>query len=549
MRILGLSAPYHDAAACLIENGVVVSAVEEERLIRSKKAWGKPPVYAAKWCLENSGLTLNDIDKVAYSWNRSKIRDSILSKYPTHLRVLFPESVFGPMDKRIEIIDVDHHLAHAASAFRLSGFESAAIIVVDGTAEEAGTSLYHGRPDGTIKLIRSWPASMSLGLLYEAATQYAGFSKLQAGKLMGLAAYGQGQPLPYVRLTETGYEMDVPELPSFEHITQFWVRRLIQDFGPANVRRYEYHLSDCSHQEVTLHDERMQNMAKCIQRTLEETIFHLAKLARELTGEERLCMAGGVALNCTANGKLLQKSLFKEIFIPGPADDTGSAIGAAAEVWFQETNQRLQPLGDLGLGPRFTPDSVKHLLDRWGIQYTTHNTVETVAQWIAEGKTGGWFSGGVEIGPRALGHRSILANPALESMKDHLNKEVKKREPWRPYGSSMLVEYTKDVFKKHLHSPYMLFTLPVEQEQNRLISALHVDGTTRVQTVQEGANDDYAYLLHNLKTYLGFPCVLNTSFNFSDEPIVCRPEEAVRSFFASPLDFLYLEGHLLWKDR
>lgn len=548
VRILGVSAPYHDGSACLIEDGELVCAVEEERLIRNKRAWGKFPVNAAKWCLESRGLTLEDVDKIAYPWERDKIQDRTLANYEVNSRRLFPPELFGYQPRNAQIEDVDHHLSHAASTFRFSGFPSAAILIIDGTGESVGTTLYHGQADGSIKLLRSWSSNLSLGLFYEGATQYAGFSKLEAGKLMGLAPYGVGEVLPYVRLTEDGYEMDVPELPTQEHVTQYWVQRLIKDFGPANRRKYEYELATCYNQEKTEFDERITKVAASVQLTLDTVILHLARLAKQLTGEDNLCLAGGVALNCTSNGKVLVEQLFKDIFVPGPANDTGASIGAAAELWYQATGLPLKPLKDLGLGPKFSTDYIGALLKKLGIPHSSSNSIEVVAKLLGEGKIGAWFSGGIEIGPRALGHRSIIANPALGANKDRLNIDVKKRETWRPYGPSMLEEYTATAFGQPLDLPYMLFTLPVTGDRQNLTAVTHVDGTTRVQTVANNPNDPYANLLNQVKTTLGFPAVVNTSFNIAGEPVVCRPEEAIRSFYASPLEFMYLEGYLIWKE-
>ncbi|MEK4059725.1 MULTISPECIES: carbamoyltransferase family protein [Paenibacillus] len=549
MRILGVSAPYHDGSACLIEDGELVCAVEEERLIRSKRAWNKFPVQAAKWCLESRGLQLSDIDRIAYPWERNAIQDQSLSKYNVSPRALFPTELFGSSPRSDQIIDVNHHLSHAASTFRFSGFPSAAIMVIDGTGEDVGTSIYHGQADGQIKLLRSWKNNWSLGHFYEGATQYVGFSKLEAGKLMGLAPYGEGELLPYIRLTDDGIEMDVPSLPTHEHVTQYWVQQFMKDFGPANKRIYHYDIPSCYAMENTPFDERIKNFAASVQLTLDHAIIHLAKLAKEWTGEEYLCLAGGVALNCTTNGKILRQKLYSDIFVPGPANDTGGSIGAAAELWFQETGRSLKPMDDLGLGPKFTPDQVGSLLKKLGVRYTSVNSIERAARLIGEGKIGAWFSGGIEIGPRALGHRSIIANPAIGSHKDRLNIEVKKRETWRPYGPSMLQEYAEPVFGEALKLPYMLFTLPVVGDKDNLPAVTHVDGTTRVQTVVNRPDDPYAYLLTNVRDNLGFPAVVNTSFNIGGEPVVCRPEEAVRSFFSSPLDFLYIEGHLLWKEN
>lgn len=518
-------------------------------MIRQKRAWGKFPVQAAKWCLESRGLTLSDVDYVAYSWDRSRIKDQILNGYDVHPKKLFPAVEFGDLGGARNIVDVDHHLSHAASAFRFSGFPSAAIVVIDGTGEDRGTTLYHGKPGGEITTLCSWAANFSLGLFYEAATIYAGFSRLEAGKLMGLAPYGKGEILPFIRLTETGYEVDVPDMPSYEHVIQYWIRNFIKHFGPANSRSYKYDLSLFRTKETTEFDERIRNMAASIQFTLDETVLHLTRIAKRLTGEKHLCLAGGVALNCTTNGKVLREKLYDRIFIPGPANDTGGAVGAAAEVWHQETHRPLASLGSLGLGPSFGRGEIAELLKKWGIRYTSVSAIENVAKFIANGKVGAWFSGGAELGPRALGHRSILADPSIKANRDHLNINVKQRETWRPYGPSMLAEYTREAFGEHYDLPYMLFTMPVTGAHDHFQAVLHVDRTTRPQTVTPESNAPYAYLLENLKSELGFPAVLNTSFNFAGEPIVCRPEEAVKAFFASPLDFLYMEGLLIWKEN
>ncbi|WP_145331588.1 carbamoyltransferase C-terminal domain-containing protein [Paenibacillus xylanexedens] len=549
MRILGVSAPYHDSSACLIEDGELVCAVEEERLIRSKRAWGKFPVHAAKWCLESRGLSLSDVDVVAYPWERKRITDHTLLGHDVSPRSLFPSDLFGSKLGPERIVDVDHHLSHAASAFRFSGFESAAIMVLDGTGEQTGTSLFHGQADGTITCLATMSNLLSLGLFYEGAVQYAGFSKLEAGKLMGLAPYGKGSVLPYIRLTEEGYEMDVPELPTQEHITQWWVQRFIADFGPPNRRSHQYDLSSCRAIETTEFDERIIEMAASVQLTLDNVILHLGRLMKKWTGEDKLCIAGGVALNCTSNGKMWTEGIFEDIFVPGPANDTGASIGAAAEVWFRETGRSLRPMKDIGLGPSFSPQAVRGLLDQLGLKYISGNSIEQTARWIAQGKLGAWFSGGAELGPRALGHRSILGNPSILDNKDSLNLNVKKREAWRPYGPSMLEEYSDNVFGERLNMPYMLFTLPVTGDRQNLAAVTHVDGTTRVQTVADNSADPYAYLLSVLKREQGFPAVINTSFNIAGEPVVCRPEEAIRSFYASPLEFLYIEGHLLWKGN
>ncbi len=560
----------NDAAAALVRDGHVLGACQEERFRRTKHYAGFPE-RAIDWCLADAGLRFDDVDEVAFFWNPG-IHAETLHRSSTsrrhHLEFLYNvpnmlcsrwlggQPVTGLSQelrfegrKPLRIEYVTHHLAHAASAFYRSNFEESAVLIVDGYGERASATILHAQ--GTsFRTLLTVDFPHSIGAYYAAFTDYLGFKANSGeGKVMGLASYGRETPLvdearSLWRLTDTGFELDLSYFSYFLERRERYSPKLVARFGPA--RRADEPLT-----------ERHEDIAYAMQVACEDALVHLGKLAKQLTGSSRLCMAGGVALNVVANTRIRNECGFSECFWQPCASDAGTSLGAALYVAHERGDARVtHPLTDT-LGPSFTSAQCGQALARGRIPSKQLSAPwESAARALADGRIIGWFGGRAECGPRALGNRSILADPRRPDMKDVLNARVKFREPFRPFAPSILREACGTFFddgaelgRSDTESPFMLLVYATRPEHVKtLASVTHVDGGGRVQTVTPEQNPRYYALIEAFGRLTGVPCVVNTSFNIRGEPIVNTPEDALKCFYTTDMDLLYLEDHLVWKD-
>ena len=568
MYILGIHGNVHDSSACLLENGKIVAAAEEERFVRIKHADGYPPSFASRYCLNHAGIQLEDIDYVVTSFMPERKNGLIIynrtesnARFKDLFLSFFPDRLFHckqfPM-----LAHVDHHSAHAASAFYCSGFPEASIIVVDGRGEFASTTLAHGIGND-INILRSYDISQSLGIFYSAISHYVGLGGYGEGKTMALAAFGNPNgKIPCVRILRDGYEMEIPpgvcrtdeESPSNDcgtDLSHFWMQNLIENFGPPNLPHSDWSNSDGTKINRTQFEQNYLDIAASAQRDLEEIVLILAKEVIRQTNCKNLVLAGGVALNCSMNGRLAEAGIADRIFIQPAANDAGTSLGAALELSARLNKSVSQQMHTVALGPEFSDNQIRKIMQEVGLDYQESSSLsEAVAQLLAEKKIVGWFQGRMEFGPRALGQRSILANPEVDGMKDHLNHCVKHRESFRPYALSLRIEDCEEVFDSWSFSPHMLLSFKVKKYCLKRISAgVHVDGTTRPQMVCREQLPLYWDMLGCFKKLTGIPAVLNTSFNDEGEPIVCTPLDALRAFYSTPLHALVLGPFLIRKKH
>lgn len=586
MYVLGLS-QIHDAAAALVRDGELVAFVEEERLTRVKHD-GRFPAQAARTCLEIAGISLAEVDHVAYYWQaRPEVRHALrhfvrylpatlavfrndgggyadrargllgtvrgggTQAHPDdyhvggalllHLRRSFTLGRIlrdalghrGPTRFRTHL--VDHHRAHAASAYLPSPFDQAAIITWDGIGSD-GTSTYLAVGDGDrIRDVRRVKFPHSLGAMYAAVTGYLGFHPTRdEGKVMGLAGYGEPRYLDAMRelvrlLPDGRYELDLSWFRHHATGKHQVSQKFLDRFGPPRPRTRE---------PVAQH---YADIAYGLQVRLEEVGLHVARWLQAQTGQRNLATAGGVALNSVMNGRLLLETPFEEFFAQPAAADDGSALGAALAVSVRHGAPRPRG-GYVFLGPRYEEPELEKALTEAGLAYRRPERItDAAAEAIAAGKIVGWFQDRMECGPRALGNRSILADPRGPDTKDRLNQKVKHREPFRPFAPSCLAERSGEYFASGYPSPVMLLVFDVlEQQRERVPAITHADGTARVQTVSADDNPLYHALITRFEQLTGVPMVVNTSFNDNEEPIVCTPADAVSCFLRTGLDALAL---------
>jgi carbamoyltransferase len=575
MNILGINAFHGDASVALLAGGRLASAMEEERFSRVKHQAGIPAV-AARAALAHAGLSLGDLDHVAISRDPSahlhrkllfavsqgprfaSVRDRLsnVSKL-RDVKTLLAEA-FGQDESviRAQFHRVEHHRAHMASSFFVSPFERAALLSIDGFGDFVSTMWGKGcgnkiEPENWVE----FPHSM--GLLYTAITQYLGFPKYgDEFKVMGLAPYGEPEFLDQlrqiVRVKPGGrFELD---LSYFIHhsdgvnmtwdsgspsIGDVFSGRLEREFGPRR--------QPCQPLEA-----RHRNLAASLQALLEEVVLGLLRGLAEKTGLKDLCLAGGVALNCTMNGKILSETPFERVYIQPASYDGGTSLGAALYVKHQIFGAPRDFVMDHTYwGLEYSREACKAALDARGLRYRELDDelmAGAAADLIAKGKILGWYQGRFEWGPRALGNRSIVCDPRSEAMKDHLNSRIKHRESFRPFAPSILEERTAEWFEMGTPSPFMLMTCQVRKQQQARVPAItHVDGTARQQTVSRSTNPKYWNLIHAFEKQTGVPVVLNTSFN-ENEPVVNTPEEAISCFLRNDMDVLALNRFLVTKD-
>ncbi len=557
MHVLGLSCHYHDAAACLVSDGRVVAAAQEERFDRRKNS-PDLPIHAVNACLQIGEVTLDDLDAVAfYEKPFLKLERVILSHlraYPrsrqTFVRTLPPwldDRLVLPLALRRElgyrgpVYFLKHHLSHSASSFLASPFERAAVLTADGVGEWATTTT--GTGEGTrIELDRELRFPDSLGLLYTAVTTYLGFRALSGeGKVMALADYGEpayrDRFREIVQVADDGAIHVDPEYFGFLEGGRMYSDRFVETFGPA--REPEGELTD-----------HHRDMAATLQRTLEDAVLAMARSLQERTGMTRLCLAGGVFLNVSVNSRVLRETPFEELFIQPAAGDAGGALGAALQAYHSLSgDEERQPPEDTFLGPDYPMSRIRRVVRTGGAPFEElepGELAEKVAERLERGQIVGRFEGRMEFGPRALGHRSILASPCDPGMRDRLNREIKHRELFRPYGVSVLRERVGEFFDFDGDSPYMLLVAPARPDlAGRIPSALHVNGTSRLQTVTAEGDAPYHAILDAFRRRTGVPMVINTSFNDRGEPIVCTPEDAYDCFRRTGLDALAIGPFLV----
>jgi carbamoyltransferase len=573
--ILGLNAFHGDAAAALVIDGAVVAAAEEERFNRIKHCAGFPQLAAA-WCLSEAGLSATDLQHVAVSRDPranlgQKLRRAVQhGTSPRYLKARLDNAAkirdvrgqlaeaLGTKPDSFEagFWNVEHHKAHVASAFFVSPFEEAAILSVDGFGDFASTMLAEGH-GSSFKVLDRILFPHSLGIFYTAVTQWLGFPNYgDEGKVMGLAPYGTPRYLAEMhrlvhlngRLYELGLEyfthhkegVDMTWDGQTPSIGQIYSERMVDAFGPARQPGAQL---EPVHEDV----------AASLQVVLEEAYLHLVRGLHERTGMRNLCLAGGVALNAVANGRIRSETAFEEVYIQPAAGDSGTAVGAAYYVWNQELGQpRGFVMQHAYTGPGFSDEECAAALERHGLEGPRVEDDELfpeVANRIAAGDVVGWFQGRMEFGPRALGNRSILVDPRRHDMKDILNARIKHRESFRPFAPSILAEATGDWFEQDYTSPFMIMVYKTRVEQRERIPAVnHVDDTGRLQTVEESANPRYHRLIREFDRLTGVPILLNTSFNES-EPIVMTPDHALATFSKTRMDLLVLGNRIVRREQ
>ncbi|MAE71443.1 MAG: hypothetical protein CME06_13370 [Gemmatimonadetes bacterium] len=556
MTILGISCYYHDSCAALIHDGRVVAAAQEERFNRDKYS---PvfPIQAVNYCLQEAGLTIYDVDEITfYEKMYLKFERTVLSHlagYPFTLRnfldtmplwlkdrLTVSATIEDELSIKRPVRYVKHHLSHAASGFLLSPFERAAILTVDGVGEYACAA--YGSGSGTaIELRKEMHYPHSLGLLYSIVTAYLGFRVFSGeGKVMALAEYGEPSFLDEFRKivharSDGSFELDTSYF-SFNRGDRMHNRRFEKLFGSPRPPGEEL-------------NDRHRNIAASLQRLTEIVLIDMVRHVARESGEKNLCLAGGVFLNVTANSRIREESDFQEIFIQPAAGDAGAALGAALYLYHSVLgNPRMPSLKSCALGASFSDRAIQVLLRNRGVRFRAMESDELVAEAadrLAAKQIVGWFRGRMEFGPRALGNRSILAHPGDPEMKDRLNLIIKHREAFRPFGASVLREHMAEFFEQDWSSPFMLFIARVHAAKIDAIPAVvHVNGSSRIQTVTSEENGIYYDLIEAFRERTGLPMLLNTSFNDS-EPIVHTPEEALRCFEDTDMDCLVIGGYLV----
>ncbi|HYU35700.1 MAG TPA: carbamoyltransferase N-terminal domain-containing protein [Thermoanaerobaculia bacterium] len=541
MNILGLSAFFHESACCLLQDGRVVAAAEEERFTRVKHD-PRLPVHAFRFCLEAGGIGIDEIDVVAYYENpelklsRQRWADSAAGD-PGHPERAIREGLGYEGPIRIG----DHHASHAASAFFFSGFPEAAVLTVDGVGEWATTTYGAGR-GAALERLEQVDFPHSLGLLYSTLTSYLGFEVNDGEyKVMGLAPYGEPRFLSEMRrLVASGpggqYRLDLSYF-DFVRGERMYSEKLCELLGaPPRPRGAEI---------TRFH----QDVARSLQAAVEEILLEKAFYLYKKTGLPDLCMAGGVALNVVANGRILREGPFARLYVQPAAGDSGGCLGAAALAWTEASGRPPEPLHHVYLGPRWDVGHVAEVLGATGLQTADYrgreaDLLEAVVDRLARGEVVGWFHGAMELGPRALGARSLLADPRDPEMRDRLNRLVKKREAFRPFAPSVLAAHAAEHFALDHPSPYMLETCEVVSPLD-LPAITHVDRSARPHTVDPAVAPRYAALLEAFHRRTGCPLLVNTSFNVAGEPIVCSPVDALFSLGTSGIDALVLEDFLL----
>jgi carbamoyltransferase len=556
VTVLGISCYYHDSSAALIRDGVVIAAAQEERFNRDRYSPAFP-LQSINYCLQEAGITILDVDEVAFyekmylKFQRTVIGHlcgfpftmrNFLDTMPLWLkdRLAVSYEIEEQLTFRKPVLHVKHHLSHAAAAFLVSPFERAAILTVDGVGEYACATWGVGQ--GTdIQIRKEMHYPHSVGLLYSIVTAFLGFRVFTGeGKVMALAELGEPTYMEHfakvIHIAEDGsFRIDTSYF-SFNRGEKMHNEKFEALFGEQRVPDSEL-------------EQRHKDIACSLQRTTEEVLLRMARHIHAVTGEKYLCVAGGVMLNVTANSRIREETPFEDIFIQPAAGDAGSALGAAAFVYHSVLGHpRVRSMTTCAVGPSFRTRKVEVALRNAKATFRKLERAELlpeVARRLAEGQIVGWFSGRMEYGPRALGNRSILANPAIPDMKDKINARIKARESFRPFGASVLREHVSDYFEFEGDSPFMLLVANVREDLRDAIPAvIHVNGTSRIQTVTAEHNGVYYELIAEFHRQTGIPMLLNTSFNHQ-EPIVQSPDEAYACFAKTGMDCMVVDDYLV----
>jgi carbamoyltransferase len=603
MKILGISAFYHDSAAAIIEDGKIIAAAQEERFTRKKHDPGFP-TNAVKFCLQYGGVRIDQLDAIAF-YDKPLLKferlletyyafvPKGLSSFITAIPVWLKEKMFLKRlileelekiesfdPKKIKLLFPEHHLSHAASAYYSSPYNDSAILTIDGVGEWATASICHGTGKD-IKILKELKFPHSLGLLYSAFTYFLGF-KVNSGeyKLMGLAPYGEPGSTEvehYIKLIKEHLIHIYPD-------GSLWLNQDYFNYATGlrmvHEDKWKKLFGFKARKSETELEAKHCNLGLAIQAVTEEIVIKMAEEAKRLTKSENLCMAGGVALNCVANGKILNTGLFKEVFIQPAAGDAGGALGAAQaayHIYFQQ--ERVAPKGLDGmqgsyLGPEYSDIDVNLIVKKYNARATYFSNgnelSKHVAQKLSEENVIGWMQGRMEFGPRALGGRSILGDPRSEEMQKKLNVKIKYRESFRPFAPSVLAEDCKEYFEHNSISPYMLLVQPVKKERRKPLPSnfnslslkdklyylrsdmpaiTHIDFSARIQTVHKETNPRYYDLIEEFKKITGYGVIVNTSFNVRGEPIICTPEDAYRCFMRTEMDYLVVGNFVFDKKE
>ncbi len=600
--ILGISSFYHDSAAALIQHGEIIAAAQEERFTR-KKHDSSFPINAINYCLEEAGIDLSKVDQVVF-YDKPLIKferlletyyaftPQGLSSFIRSMPVWLKEKMFIKREIRSQLKTIEgyhnnlkitfpeHHLSHAASAFYLSPFQEAAILTLDGVGEWATASIAYGKGKH-IKLLKELHFPHSLGLLYSAITYFLGF-RVNSGeyKLMGLAPYGNPnseQVNSYIKILKS-------QIINIHEDGSIWLNQKYFNYaiGLRMVVDQKWE-SLFGFKRRKPEDEILQhhcNLGLAIQQVTEEVMLKMTQYAADLTGSKNLCMAGGVALNCVANGKLLKSKVFENVFIQPAAGDAGGALGAALATYHIHQQKervvddsKMDAMKGSYLGPEITNDEINHVIKKYkasGKKVEDFDVLANeVASFLAEGKAVGWVQGRMEFGPRALGGRSILGDARNPEMQKKLNLKIKYRESFRPFAPSVLAEDCLDFFEQETPSPYMLLVQSVQQkrrnklpddyqernlrdklyvERSDIPAVTHIDFSARIQTVHKETNPRYHQLISSFKALTGYGLVVNTSFNVRGEPIVCTAEDAYRCFMRTEMDVLVIGDFVFYKE-
>lgn len=592
MNILGISCYFHDASAVLLRDGEIIAAAEEERFTRKKHDYNFPE-RAIRFCLEKGGIEAQDLDHVAFFEKPfvkfERILLTTLQTFPRSRKV-FQESMVAWMTEKLwiknllkdklgvpeeKILFGEHHLSHAASAFFCSPFDEAAILTVDGVGEWA-TATYGVGKGTDIKLLNEIRFPHSLGLLYSAFTAFLGFEVNEGEyKVMGMAPFGEPKYLDKVyKLIHVGkdgsFSLDMDYFCFHYSTEQTFNGKFTSLFGPPRDPKAHFFTPSSgypsyfgekpsNYNELARENQHYADIAASIQKATEETLLQMANHLYRETGLKKLCMAGGVALNSVANGRILRETPIEEIYVQPSAGDGGGAMGAALWAYHMVLGKpRKFVLQHAYWGEEYSRAQIESFLKENHIPYDRiehdEKLLSQVVDHLQAGKVVGWFQGRFEWGPRALGNRSILADPSRADMKDIVNTKIKFREPFRPFAPSVLEEETENYFEfsdaqRHYPARFMLYVVDVKEDKRERVPAItHVDGTGRLQTVSKALNPRYYGLIERFREATGIPLLLNTSFNLRGEPIVNRPQEAFNTFMNSGMDTLVLEHCIIRKD-
>ena len=562
MNILGISCFYHDAAAALVRDGQLVAAVQEERFTR-KKHDAEFPIHAIDYCLKRAGIAARELDYVGfydkpfvkferllytYIATFPKSLASFLKAMPVWLKdkLWIPQLIRNELDYDGPILFSEHHQSHAASAFLISPFQKAAVLTIDGVGEWE-TTTYGVGEGNAVKMLKRIHFPHSLGLLYSAFTYYLGFKVNSAEyKVMGLAPYGK--PLYY--------EVIMEELirPKEDGSYKLNMKYFGYDYGLTMTnRRFERLFGRPPREPEGVLEQFHKDVAASIQKVTDVLMVRMANHLYEQTKLDQLCLAGGVALNCVANAKVLKQTPFKELFIQPAAGDAGGAVGTAYHIYNTLLgNDRNFVFGDVFLGPEFPETEIRDYLDSLGVEYTVHSRDDLLregARLISEQNVVGWFQGRMEWGPRALGNRSILADARNPENQSKVNQKIKFRESFRPFAPAVLLEKASEYFDCEIPSPYMLLTAQVREDKRCIPAVTHVDGSARLQTVAQDENPLFHDLIEEFYRQTGCPVIINTSFNVRGEPIVCTPHDALKCFMRTNMDCLVMGNCILDKKK